>query len=296
MRTSQEIKMRWQREQRAGSQERRKRQRAGALPRTALYGTLWLAALGLALAAGLPRLQAAKIVDRVVARVNNEIITQKQYDQQLADLRTQLARDSSGAELEAKVKEQSKNLLRDMIDQDLLVEKAKDDDINVDTDVIKKLDEVRQSSKLDSLEELQKEVEKQGQVWEDFKDTIRRQILMQEVIGREVGSLVNQSVTHQDARKYFQAHQEEFSSPGGVHLAEILISSDKHKPDEFEQRAKDAMAQIKAGQKWQEMVKKYSDDEDSSKEGGDVGFFKDGTLNSTIASAVAKLDTARLVI
>jgi peptidyl-prolyl cis-trans isomerase SurA len=270
----------------------KKQQGATALHRAALHKTLWLAAVGLLLATvGLPRLQAAKIVDRVVARVNNEIVTQKQYDQQLADVRTQLARDYAGPELDAKVKEQSKNLLRDMIDQDLLVEKAKDDDINVDTDVIKKLDEIRQSSKLDSLEELQKEVEKQGQVWEDFKDQIQRQLLMQEVIGREVGSQVNQSVSHQDARKYFQAHQEEFSSPGGVHLAEILISSDKHKPDELEKRAQDALAEIKAGQKWQEVVKKYSDDDDSAKEGGDVGFFKDGTLNPTIAAATAKLDT-----
>jgi len=267
--------------------------RQQALRGTALRRTLWLAALGLLLAAaGLPRLQAAKIVDRIVARVNNEVITQRQYEQQLADVRSQLAREVTGPDLDAKVKEQSKNMLRDMIDQDLLVEKAKDDDINVDTDVIKKLDEIRQSAKLDNLEELQKEVEKQGQVWEDFKDQIRRQILMQEVIGREVGSQVNNSVSHQDARKYFQAHQQEFSSPGGVHLAEILISSDKHKPEEFEQRAKDALAEIKAGQKWQEVVKKYSDDPDSAKEAGDVGFFKDGTMNPTIASATTKLDTS----
>jgi peptidyl-prolyl cis-trans isomerase SurA len=265
--------------------------RKGQRP-AACHRKLWLGALGLVLAAaGLPQLHAAKIVDRIVARVNNEIITQRQYEQQMADLRNQLSRDYSGAELEAKVKEQSKNLLRDMIDQDLLVEKAKDDDINVDTDVIKKLDEIRQSSKVENLEELQKEVEKQGLVWEDFKDQIRRQLLMQEVIGREVGSQVNQSVSHQDARKYFQAHQQEFSSPGGVRLAQILISSDKHKPDELEQRAKEVLAEIKAGGKWDTVVKKYSDDADSVKEGGDVGFFKDGTLNATVASAIAKLDT-----
>jgi peptidyl-prolyl cis-trans isomerase SurA len=291
MSTGQGIRNRLQRGQRSRGLAGRKRQQAVALPRAALRGRLLLAVLGLMLAAGVPRLQAAKIVDRVVARVNNEIITQRQYDQQLAELRNQLARDATGAELDAKVKEQSKNMLRDMIDQDLLVEKAKDDDINVDTDVIKKLDEIRQSSKLDSLEELQKEVEKQGQVWEDFKDQIRRQFLMQEVIGREVGSQVNNSVSHQDARKYFQAHQQEFSSPGGVRLAEILLSSDKHKPDELEKRAQDALAEIKTGQKWQEVVKKYSDDEDSAKEGGDVGFFKDGTLNPTIASTTSKLDT-----
>jgi peptidyl-prolyl cis-trans isomerase SurA len=235
------------------------------------------------------RLEAAHIVDRIVARVNNEIVTQRQYDQQRAELRASLARDYSGAELEAKVREDSKNMLRDLIDQDLMVQKAKDLDINVDTDVIKELDEIRQQYKLNSLEDLQKEVEKQGSVWEDFKDQIRRKLLGREVIGREVGSRI--IVTREDARKYFQTHSQEFASPPGVHLAEILIAADKHKPEELEPRAKDALAEIKAGQKWDGVVKKYSDDPETSKQGGDVGFFKQGTLAPAIEQAISKLDT-----
>jgi len=238
------------------------------------------------------RLDAARIVDRIVARVNNEIVTQRQYDPQMADLRTSLARDYSGAELETKVREQSKNLLRDMIDQDLMVQKAKDLDISVETDIVKRLDEIREQSHLNNLEDLQKEVEKQGLVWEDFKDQIRRQLLMREVIGREVSSRV--VITHEDARKYFQTHQQEFASPPGVHLAEILIAADKHKPDELEKRAKDAVAEVKAGQKWEEVVKKYSDDSENSKQGGDVGFFKQGTLAPAIEQAVAKLDSGEV--
>jgi len=230
-------------------------------------------------------LSAAKVVDRIIARVNNEIVTQRQFEREKEQIRSELAQHYSGPELDAQVREQAQNLLRDLIDQSLMVEKAKDLDINVETDVVKRLDEIRQNLKLATIQDLEKEVESQGLVWEDFQDNIRRKLLMREVISREV----RVTVTREEARKYFQAHQQEFASPGGVHLAEILISNAKHKPEEVEQRAKEALGEIKAGQRWAEVTKKYSD-ADTAKEGGDIGFFKNGTLAPAIEDAVKKLD------
>src|SRR5881296_1059802 len=216
-------------------------------------------------------LGAARIVERIIARVNNEIITQRQFDRDRQQLRARLAGDYSGVELEVQVRAQSKDL-----------------DINVETEVVKQLDEMRKKYNLASLEEFEKEAEKQGISWEDFKDNIRRDLLMREVIGREVGSRI--IVSHEDARKYFNEHKQEFASPEGVRLAEILISPDKHNPPEVEQRTKEALAEIKAGQRFLEVAKKYSDDPNAS-EGGDVGFFKTGTLAPEIEEAIKKLDT-----
>jgi peptidyl-prolyl cis-trans isomerase SurA len=232
-------------------------------------------------------LSAAKVIDRIIARVNNEIVTQRQFEREKEKVRAELAQRYSGPELDTQVRGESKNLLRDLIDESLMVQKAKDLDINVETDLVKRLDEIRQNLKLATIQDLEKEVETQGLIWEDFQDNIRRKLLMREVIGKEVGSRV--TVSREDARKFFQAHQKEFSSPGGMHLAEILISADKHKPREVEQRAKDALAEIKAGQRWAEVAKKYSD-ADTAKEGGDIGFFKEGTLAPAIAEVVNKVD------
>ena len=189
-----------------------------------------------------PRLEAARVVERIIARVNNEIITMRQYQQEKEKLREQLAEQYSGAELEAHYREQSKDLLRDMIDQSLMVQKAKDLDINVETDVIKRLDDIRQRYHLATIEALQTEVEKQGILWEDFKDQIRRQLLMREVIGREVGSRI--ILSREDARKYYDAHKDQFKSPGIVHLSQILISTEKHNPAEAKQRADEALAAL----------------------------------------------------
>jgi peptidyl-prolyl cis-trans isomerase SurA len=230
---------------------------------------------------------AARVVDRIIARVNNEIITQRMFNDEKEKLRQQLAQEYSGPELEVQFREQSKNLLRDMIDQALLVQKAKDDDINVDTDVVKKLDEVRKQNKFDTLDDLEKEVEKSGMNWEDFKDQFKRQLLVREVLGREVGSRI--IVSHEEIRKYYEEHKKEFESPGAVHLAEVLISTEEHKPDEAKKRADDALAELKAGQRFSEVAKKYSDGPEPDN-GGDIGLQKEETMNPAIAAIVAKLD------
>ncbi len=230
---------------------------------------------------------AAKVVERIIARVNNEIVTERQFAQKQQDLRAQLAHEYSGDELEAQYKEQSKNLLRDLIDQDLMVQKAKDLDIKVETDVVKRLDEIRKESHFATQEELQAEVEKQGMLWEDFEDNIRRNLLMREVIGREVGSRI--MISKDERRKYYEAHKQDFTFPDGVHLGEILISTENRKPEEAEKRGNEALAEIKEGIRWADVAKKYSDHA-SANDGGDIGFFKQGTLAPALADAIAKVE------
>jgi parvulin-like peptidyl-prolyl isomerase len=154
---------------------------------------------------------------------------------------------------------------------------------------VKQLDQIRAENHMGSQQDLEKAVETQGLVWEDFQDQIRRRLLMQQVIERQVGSRITPS--HDEARKYFDSHQQEFASPAGIRLAEILISNtkDKRTPEDVEKRAQEALSELKSGAKWDEVVKKYSDNTEGGPV-GDIGFFKEGTLAPAVASAVAKLD------
>jgi peptidyl-prolyl cis-trans isomerase SurA len=235
-----------------------------------------------------PAVRAAHVVERIIARVNSEIITQRQYDREKAQLRDELSQQYTGAELDARLNDESKNLLRNLIDQSLMVQKAKDEDVNVETDIIKKLDQIRKQDNLATIEDLQKDAEQQGVNWEDFRDKIRRQLLMQQVIERDVGSRI--IISREEEKKYYDAHKEDFKSTGVIHLAEILVSSEKRKPDEARTRANAAEAELKSGAKWSEIVKKYSDGP-STDQAGDVGPQKTSTLPPTIAAVLNKLDT-----
>jgi peptidyl-prolyl cis-trans isomerase SurA len=227
------------------------------------------------------------MIDRVIARVNEKIITQRQYDLQKEDLRARLEKQYSGEELEAQYQAQAKDLLRGMIDQDLLVQKAQDLNINVDAQEVQRLDEIRKQMGLASIQYLENEVEKEGMIWEDFQNNIQRELLTREVIGREVGSRI--MVTNADAKKYFQSHKKEFASPAGVDLAEVEISTQKWGAQVADQRAKAALAMIQNGAKWEDVVKKYSDGANVDN-GGDVGFLPKGSYTSNISKAIGNLD------
>jgi peptidyl-prolyl cis-trans isomerase SurA len=245
-----------------------------------------LACAILAAAFTAPQVRAAHVVERIIARVNSEIITQTQFEKERATLRKELSEQYSGPDLDAKVNEESKDLLRNLIDESLMVQKAKDEDVNVETDLIKRLDQMRQQDKLATIDDMQKAAEEEGINWEDFKEQIRRQLLMQEVISRDVGSRI--VITRQEMMQYYNEHKEAFKSPGMVRLAEILISNTKYKPEEAEKRAKDAEAELKGGAKFGTVVKKYSDADVNHD--GDIGLQKTSTLPAAIAEALSKLD------
>jgi peptidyl-prolyl cis-trans isomerase SurA len=244
-------------------------------------------ALLVAVATPLPA-QRRKVIERIIARVNQEIVTQRQFERERERLREQLAQEFSGPQLEEAIREQSKHLLRDLIDQALMVQKAKDLDINVETELVRRLDEIRKNFNLETIEGLQNEVEKQGILWEDFRDNIRRNLLMREVIGREVGRTI--IVSREDARKYFDGNKERFNSEAGVHLAQILVIAENRTPEEAEARAKEAWNELQAGQKWNDVVEKYSDDKNTASRGGDIGFARFEQLARPVREVVEKLE------
>lgn len=249
---------------------------------------LVLAGAMAAVVLGAPGLPAAHVVERIVARVNSEIITQHQYEKERDKLREELSQQLAGAPLEARLNDESKNLLRNLIDQSLMVQKAKDEDLNVETDLVKRLDQLRKESNLATIEDMQKAAEAQGIIWEDFKDQIRRQLLMQEVIQRDIGSRI--VVTREEARKYYDQHKNEFKSEGVVRLAEILISTEKYKPEEAQKRSQDALNELKSGTRFSDVAKKYSDGPGAD-QGGEIGPVKTPTLAPAIAAALAKIET-----
>ena len=104
-----------------------------------------------------------------------------------------------------------RTLCSDLIDQSLLVQRGKDMGLNVETDVIKRLDPIRIQNNLSSMEDLEKAVTSHGINWEDFKDNIRKSILTQKVISQEVGSHVN--IGKEDVRKILRRAQKRICPP-----------------------------------------------------------------------------------
>src|SRR2546429_568587 len=111
--------------------------------------------------------------------------------------------------------------------------------------------------------------------------------IVERIIARVNNEIVTQRQFDRDRQ---QLRTRLAGGQSGVHLAEIRVPPDRPAPQEVEQRTKEALSELKAGQRFLEVAKKYSDDPNSS-DGGDVGFFKTGTLAPEIEEAIKKLDT-----
>ena len=171
-----------------------------------------------ALAAG----QAAgQVVEEIITRVNNQIITRSEFERSKDQLKDEV-KQQDPKDPDKAYAEREKDILRDLIDQQLLLDKGKDLGITGDTDLIKRLDQMRKDMKLDSLEDLEKEATKQGVSWEDFKQNMRNQIITQKVIGEEVGGHL--SITKEEEQKFYDEHKSEMEQPEYIRLSEILVA------------------------------------------------------------------------
>jgi peptidyl-prolyl cis-trans isomerase SurA len=252
---------------------------------TTMYPTAtirFLASLILAVFCAMPA--AAGVIEEIIAQVNDHAVVLSEYKRSLDSLRQELSQESRGLELEAKYNEKAKDALRDLIDSQLLVQQAAEVGVNADADVVKRLDAIRLQMKLPSMEALEEAVTKQGMNYEDFKQNLRESILTQQVINREVGSRI--VVSPQEISAYYDKHKKELERPEGVHIQQILISTDGKKPEELpalQKTAEEVLSQAKAGQNFADLAKKYSEDA-TAQNGGDAGFFERGNMAPEIES------------
>jgi peptidyl-prolyl cis-trans isomerase SurA len=165
-----------------------------------------------------------------------------------------------------------------------LLSRGKDLGITADTEVIRKLDEMRKDLKLDSMEELEKAAASQGISFEDYKQNLRNQIITQQVIGKEVGSRM--AINKDEIQKYYDEHKSEMAQPETIRLSEILVSTDpkpNDKTDEAQRlqaakaKAEGLLAKIHEGAKFEDVAKKNSEGP-SAAQGGDLGLFQRGAL------------------
>ncbi len=255
-------------------------------------------------------LKADTVVEEIIARVNNSIITRSDFERSKLQLKDE-AKQQDPNNAEKDVAEKERDVLRDLIDQQLLIDKGKDLGLTADTELIKKLDEMRKQMNLESLDDLEKAAQAQGISYEDFKQNMRNQIITQQVIAREVGGHLN--ITKEEEQKFYEEHKSEMEQPEQIRLSEILVSTkppsitpiekadpaappstDAAKPAESapatqhadelavaEAKANSLREQIQKGAAFDEVAKKSSDGP-SAAQGGDLGYFKRGTLSKDL--------------
>ncbi len=240
------------------------------------------------------------VVEEIVARVNNSIVTRADLQRS----KDQWQEDVSKAKSENVEAPKEQDLLRDLIDQQLLLQKATELGVSADTDVVKRLDQIRQQMHADSMEDLEKAAQAQGVSWEDFKQNLKNGIITQKVIQQEVGGHI--IITQQEIQQYYDQHKAEMERPEQVRLSEILVSTQKaavktengktalpEMPDaqvvaDAQKKADSIYQQLQKGGNFADLAKADSDGP-TSQAGGDLEYFKRGTLSKELEDKVFAL-------
>ncbi|MGH7917525.1 MAG: SurA N-terminal domain-containing protein, partial [Candidatus Binataceae bacterium] len=223
-----------------------------------VVGIIWLLA-----PARLDAQSKSVLVEEIIARVNNSIVTRSDYQKAAQSLRDEIAHDCpncSPEKIDAEYKDRQKDLLRDLIDQQLLIERAKDMGISVETDLVKRLDDVRKQNNLATMDDLEKAVEQSGIAWEDYKTQLRNSLLTQEVIRQQVSNRLD--IGTDEVKQYYDSHKQEFNLPEQVELGEIFLSTEGKTPEEISAvrtKADDLHNRVLKGEDFTEIAKRYSE-------------------------------------
>src|SRR4051794_8429773 len=245
--------------------------------------------LAFALVAGMSSAADIRVVEEIVCKVNGDIITRGEMERQQITLEAALRQEGlNGLRLQEALRDRQKDVLRDQIDQLLLVSKAKDLNISVDADVTKRIAEIQTQSKIADPDKFHEWVREQsGMTFEDFRQQLKNQLLTQRVIGQEVQRSI--LIPEADKKKYYEEHKNEFVREEEIYLRQILISTEGKTPEQVaaaEKKAKTLVERARKGEKFGELARDNSDDPETAKNFGELPPFKRGQLRKELESVV----------
>jgi parvulin-like peptidyl-prolyl isomerase len=242
-----------------------------------------------ALAAGLCVAADIRVIEEIICKVNGDIITKGEVEKQRQVLEAALRQEGlSGLRLQEALRDRQKDILREKIDQLLLISKAKDLNISVTSDVTRRIAEIQTQSKIADPDKFHEWVRQEaGMTFEDFKQELTNQLLTQRVIGQEVQRTI--VIPETEKKKYYEEHKSEFVRDEEVYLRQIFISTEGKTPEQAaaaEKKAKTLVERARKGEKFAELARDNSDDPETAKNYGEMPPFKRGQLRKEIEDVV----------
>ncbi len=233
----------------------------------------------------------ASVVDRIVAVVNDDIITLTELNKAVSPYVDKI--NSAGyssekrKEILYKIK---KDMLDRMIDKMLTDQEVKRLHITVtDQEVDNAIERLKQSQSM-TQEDLEKALKQNGMTLKEYREKMRREILRPKLINYEIKSKV--VVTDQDIKKYYNEHKQEFAGINKYHICNICIPVDENDSDEIKaekyKKAEKIKKMLDQGKNFKDLAKKYSEVPNAA-DGGDLGTFELGALSGQIRNAVSAL-------
>ena len=178
----------------------------------------------------------AVVIDKLVATVNGEPVTLSELERILQPVYNRYEQMFKGEELEKYKEHARRELLGQLIENKLILQKAKKDGIELTEAALEEqLAEIKE--KFGSMEEFEKALEKEGIGIKQYKDELKEQLTIRAMIEREAVSRAK--VSPKEIEAYYDNHMEEFEAPVEVHLQHVVIKDTLTKAQEIHRQLKE---------------------------------------------------------
>jgi len=234
---------------------------------------------------------SAEIQNRVVAIVNNQLVTLFELNGKIREL-TGLSSRELKERSEDMYIETRRKVLNDLIDQKIALEKIKELEIKVQPEEVDQaIERVKEDNQL-TQEGLIAKLKERGTTYEAYRESIKIELERRQLITYEVQSKI--MLREEDIETYYKEHIDEFTSEGKVRLALIFLKqrdpADKDEARDLYQKAQGIFSMIESGEDFGKLAKKFSSGP-GAKDDGDLGVFKLSELNPEMAEQIKGLST-----
>ncbi len=229
---------------------------------------------------------ASEIVEEIIAIVNDDIITLSHYKEYHDSLYQMLRAQLKGEEFEKQYTRLKAEILDNMITDLLLLQLAKEKQLNVTEQVRATIEQIKKENNIESDEQLRRELGRQGLDYEQWLKQLEETFLRQALVFTEV----DRSIVIEDSESvnYYKSHSGEFVEPEEYKLRAVYLSSEERSQDELQALTKEIENKIMAGDDFGALAGQYSDGPIRENQ-GDLGTLKKGELDATLQAAIASL-------
>ena len=236
-----------------------------------------------ALSATLASAASPEVLERVVAKVNGDIVTLSEFQARQVAAVQAAGGLNTDERIERFLRENNARILQEAIDDLLLVQQAQEQGMRLRPDYIKEIiDGIKKENNIQSDDELQQQLRREGMSLDDLKRNIERSIMRRQLLAHELESKI--AVTEDEVRADYEAHRADYDRPGSLHLQEIVVKTDSGSPT----LANDLVRRARAGEDFSELARAYSA-APTRGAGGDLGRVSRGDLTPDIEKAALAL-------
>ena len=234
---------------------------------------------------------SGEVVDRIVAIVNDDVITLSELNNAFEPYMKRIEANLTGKDRDKVVAEGRTTILNRMIDNKLIEQEAKKSGITVkDDEVMGVIRDMLRSRKME-MSDLLQALSKDGVTFDGYKQELKEQLQRQQLVRREIRAKI--VVTDDEIGDYYRQHRDEYEGKEAIRIKQILLPVPLGTDPAIRARARELaesiLKRIKNGEPFEALAAKFSQGP-AVAAGGDIGYVEKGHMLPEVEKVALNMD------